>query len=199
MPPVLADDLGLVDFVNRPQPAVARLVQVNGLKHVVLKRHLFRKLSLVVRGVEAHLQPGQIGRVHLDVVHGAEVGFAELVAHGLVFAGQGGDRLGRVVEVLIMLFHVVGVVVGDGDVVGEFGGAEDSLLTPAGRVAQHALASVGQTAKDEFVIFLLPVGAGGGVAVIGVVAVGRRCALLWTDAHSRHERRDPCAKSRRRC
>ena len=66
MPPILADDLALVDLVEVPEMAVPLFVQEDGLEDVALKVHLRWKLRLVVCAVEAHFQLAEIGLVRLD-------------------------------------------------------------------------------------------------------------------------------------
>ena len=56
MPPILANDLRFVDLVDGPQVAVSLLVEEDGLEDVVLERHGWRKLRLVVCAVETHFQ-----------------------------------------------------------------------------------------------------------------------------------------------
>ena len=85
MPPVLADDLALVNLVDIPQAAVALLVEEDGLEDVAVKVDLGRELGLVVCAVEAHFQLAEVGLVRLDEVHGPEVLLGILDALGLVF------------------------------------------------------------------------------------------------------------------
>lgn len=80
MPPVLADDLVLVDLVDAPEVAVALFVEVDGLEHVLVKGYVWRELRLVVCAVEAHFELGAVLRVHFDVVHWFEAFFCPLVA-----------------------------------------------------------------------------------------------------------------------
>ena len=87
MPPILTDDLGRVDLVDRPQVAVAALVQEDGLEDVRVKGLVGRELALVVGAVEAHLDLSQVLRVHLDVVHGLEGRLGELEARRLRLVG----------------------------------------------------------------------------------------------------------------
>jgi len=68
VPPVLANNFGLVDFVNGPEVAVAGFVEEDCLENVAVKVHVGRELGLVVCAVET---PG--------------VGFCEW----LVFCGTG--------------------------------------------------------------------------------------------------------------
>ena len=147
VPPVLADDGGRVDLLVGPQVRVARLVEEDGLEHVVLERHGGRELGLVVGAVEAHFELRRVGRVFLDVVHRLVVGGAVGVAGGLVDAGEGRDGAIRVVEVLVVPLHVGTVGVGDGDVVGEFGGAEDFALAEAAGSGEEALGGVGAAGR----------------------------------------------------
>ena len=69
MPPVLADDLALVDLIDAPEVAVSRLVQEDGLEDVVFEPDFGRELGLVVCAVEAHFQLGAVLGVFFDVVH----------------------------------------------------------------------------------------------------------------------------------
>jgi hypothetical protein len=87
---------------------------------------------LVVGAVKAHLELRGVCRVFFDVVHRFEVVFCVVVARGLVDLGEGVDGAVRVVEFFVMPFHVGGVGVGYGDVVREFGGAENSALADGG-------------------------------------------------------------------
>jgi hypothetical protein len=104
--------------------SIAVFIQIDGLENMFVKLDLGWKLALVICAVEAHFEFGQIGRVHFDVVHGLEILLRPLVARGLVGVGEFGNGSRLVVEVLVVLAHVVGVPVRDGDVVGELGGAE---------------------------------------------------------------------------
>ena len=128
MPPVLADDLALVDLVDSPEVAVAVLVQEDGLEDVFLERHVGRELRLVVRAVEAHLQLRHVRRVRPDEIHSFEVVFAEVASFGMVDAVDLPYSEALIVEVLVMTLHVVDVLVGDGDVVRELGRAENLRL-----------------------------------------------------------------------
>lgn len=56
VPPVFADDFGLVDFVDGPEVPVAVFVEENGLEDVTVKVHVGGKLGLVVCAVET---PGE--------------------------------------------------------------------------------------------------------------------------------------------
>ena len=185
MPPVLANDLALVDLLVAPQVAVALLVQEDGLEHVVLEGDVLGKLALVVRRVEAHLQLGDVGRVHLDVVHRAEVLLGVLDARRLlVLAGQrfhAGSVLG--VEVLVVLLHVVCVRVRDGDVVGELRVAQNFALRPGGGLAEEAFGGVGEAAEYELIVVFFE-GGGLGVAELGVVPVGFGRPVLERDDHA---------------
>lgn len=62
--------------------------------------------------------------VHLYVIHGFEVLGCELATFCLV-GGKFLDGFRLVIEVLVVLAHIVGIPMCDGDVVGEFSGAED--------------------------------------------------------------------------
>jgi hypothetical protein len=143
VPPILADDLGRVDLGAGPEVRVARVVEEDGLEDVLLEGDGARELRLVVGAVEAHFEFGGVGWVLFDVVHGFEVGGGEGVAHGLVDAAQGLDSAGRAVEVFVVPFHVRGVGVGDGDVVGEFGGAEYSAFAEGAGAGEEAFGCVG--------------------------------------------------------
>lgn len=128
MPPILPNDLLIVNLINAPQFRVSMLVQEDRLEDVFLERHIWRELALVICAVEAHLQLRYILRVHLDQVHGFEVFLRHLDAGGLVDAGQLVNGLFLIVEVFVMLLHVVAVPVRDGDVISEDGGAKDFLF-----------------------------------------------------------------------
>lgn len=123
MPPILSDDLTLVDLVDTPEMAIAFLIQVNSLENMVVEWNFRGKLRLVVSAIEAHFEFLVILGVFFDVVHGL-VGFlCHFEADGLVDAGEVGDSLGGVVEIFVVGRHVGAVGVSDGDVVGEFGAA----------------------------------------------------------------------------
>jgi hypothetical protein len=85
MPPILSNDLVLVDFVDGPE-LLAILVQIDGLKNMLVEWHLGWELALVVGTVKAHFQLGKILGVHLDVVHRLEHLLGEINASGLVDA-----------------------------------------------------------------------------------------------------------------
>lgn len=143
MPPVLTDNLVLVDLVDAPQVPILFFVQVNRLEDVFLEGNLGRELGLVVCAVEAHFQTGAVLRVRLDEVHWFEGFLCHLQAGGLIDAGERGDGLVGVVVVFVVVLHVVAVPVGDGDVVGEFGGAEDFAFAEGGGGLEEAFSSVG--------------------------------------------------------
>jgi len=147
VPPVLAYDFGLVDFVNGPEMPVAVFVEEDGLEHVPVKVHVGRELGLVVCTVEAHFELGEVLVVHFDVVHWFEGLFGHFLAHGLVDAGEDGDGFVFVVEVFVVAAHVVRVVVGDGDVVGPLHGAEDLAFSPVASRSEDALGSVSPSNK----------------------------------------------------
>jgi len=110
---------------------------------VLLKGDGARELGLVVAAVEAHFEFGGVGGVLFNVVHGFEVGGGEVVARGLVGAGEGGDGAAGAVEIFVVPFHVGGVGVGDGYVVGEFGGAEDFAFAEGAGAGEEAFGCVG--------------------------------------------------------
>ena len=142
MPPVLSNNLALVDLVDGPEVLVLP-VEVDGLEDVLVEWNLGRELALVVCAVKAHFQFGQVLRVHFDHVHWFEEFLGEGQAGGLVDARERGYRLGGVVEIFIVLLHVGRVPVGYGDVVGEFGGAEDALFAEGGGAGENAFGGVG--------------------------------------------------------
>lgn len=143
MPPVLSYNLRLVNLVDAPQVSIAVFVEINRLENMLIKVHFGGELRLVVCAVEAHLELGLVLVVHFDVVHGLEVLFGVLVARRLVDVGELGDDFGRVVEVLVVVFHILAVPVCDGDVVGEFGGAEDFTFAEGGGGLEDAFGCVG--------------------------------------------------------
>ena len=69
MPPVLADDLALVDLVNAPEMTIPRFVKEDGLEDVIFECDFGRELGLVVGAVEAHFELGTVFGVFFDVVH----------------------------------------------------------------------------------------------------------------------------------
>ena len=143
MPPVLADDLARVDIINRPQMAIALLVEEDGLEDVVFKGHLGRELGLIVCAVKAHFQLAAVLGVHFDVVHWLKGLFSHFEADGLIDTREGADGLGGRIEIFVISLHVIAVGVGDGDVVGEFGAAEDFLFAVAGGGFEEPVGGVG--------------------------------------------------------
>ena len=123
--------------------AVAVFVQINRLENVLVKRHVGRELALVIRAVEAHFELGAVLRVHFDVVHWFERFLGHFVAHGLVDGRELGYGLVWVVEVFVVLAHIVAVPVGDGDVVGEFGGPEHFVFAEGCGAGEDAFGGVG--------------------------------------------------------
>ncbi|KAI6767688.1 hypothetical protein HG530_005697 [Fusarium avenaceum] len=154
MPPVLADDLLLGNLMVSPELAVAVLVEVNSLEDVLIERHLFGELALVVCAVKAHFELGLVLGIHLDVVHGAVLGLCILQTRGLVGAVDIGDSQILAVEVLVVLLHVFRVVMGDGDVIAEFCRTQNLFLFPACGFAEDSLGCISKTAKHELIVCL---------------------------------------------
>ena len=100
-------------------------------------------MALVVCAVEAHFEFGAVGWIRFDQVHCFEVLFTHLAARGLVDAGEGCHGLGGVVEGFVVLFDVRRVPMGYGDVVGEFGGAEDAGFAVGGGWGEDAFSGIG--------------------------------------------------------
>ena len=191
MPPLLEDDLIFGDLIRGPEVRV-RLIQKNRLKHMFLERlrgfiargpflaagvRVLAELVLVVGAIEGHLDLLRVllvavGVVHGPVARGFAVGLAVLdlvLGEGdLVFLllvlglGAQGVREGG----LVVVGEVGGVGVGDGDVVEEFGAAEDEAFPPGGGFAQEFLGGVGEDAEDQFVVvfFCDALGGIGGAA-----------------------------------
>ena len=67
VPPVGADDLGLIDLVNTPEVTVAVLVEENGLEHSPINRSFWGELGLVV-GAFAKRQQQNTGCVVEEVL-----------------------------------------------------------------------------------------------------------------------------------
>ena len=120
MPPVLADDLALVDLVDAPEMSVPPFIEEDGLEDVIFECDFGRELGLVVGAVEAHFELGAVFGVFFDVVHWFERFLGHLYPAALVNARERGDGLIGVVEVFVVAFHVLGVAVGDGDIIREF-------------------------------------------------------------------------------
>lgn len=55
MPPILPDDLVLINLVVGPEVSIALFVQIYGLENMPVKVDLGRELGLVVGAVETHL------------------------------------------------------------------------------------------------------------------------------------------------
>ena len=163
VPPFPLDDGGRVDLIDGPEVGVA-VVEEDGLKDVILVGDggfggivVEAELVLVVCAVEGHFDFGHVFGVGVRVVHGSEAwGFA-VGAFALVF-GEGdlvfllfvlwfGAQVG--VEVgFVVLLEVVGVGVGDCDVVEEFGAAEDEFFAPGGGFAEEFEGVVGEDTHD---------------------------------------------------
>ena len=151
MPPLLLDDLALVDIVNRPEMPVG-LVQENGLEHVLPVRYrrligvmVHPELMLIISAVERHFDLHWVFGVGMRVVHWSE---ARGLAAGTGYLVLGETdlvllilRLGLCAEVAgemsgVVFGKVGGVRMGDGDVVEEAGAAEDELFLPGGGLAK---------------------------------------------------------------
>lgn len=122
--------------------AVAGLVEEDSLEDVAVEVHVWWELGLVVCAVEAHFEFGDVLVVHFDVVHWFERLFCHFDTHALVDAVEDADGLVFVVKVFVVSAHVVGVVVGYGDVVGPFGGTEDVSLLPCAGTSQDTVCGV---------------------------------------------------------
>jgi hypothetical protein len=146
VPPVLTDDLVLVDLFAAPEVAIAVLVQVDSLEDVLLEWDIRWELTLVVCAVEAHLELGLVLGIHLDVVHGLERLLCVLQSLRLVDARKAGDGLLVVIEVLVVVLHVVAIPVGNRDIVRKLGRAEDLFLAKRGTWCKDTLSGVGTVA-----------------------------------------------------
>ena len=169
VPPFAADDLVRVDLVDGPEIAVV-FVEEDGLEDVVLVVDggfvgavVLPELVLVVGAVEGHFDLLHVFRVGVRVVHGSVTrGFAVLT--GLLVFGEGDlvfllFVLGAGAEVgveagFVVGFEVFAVGVGDGDIVEEFGAAEDEVLAPARGFAEDGFRVVGEDAEDHVVVGL---------------------------------------------
>ncbi|KAI7514953.1 FAD/NAD(P)-binding domain-containing protein [Hortaea werneckii] len=121
VPPILPDDLALVNFIQGPQVGVALLVQEDGLEDMVLEGDLWWELRLVVGAVEAHFELGEVFGIHANEVHGLEVVLA-------VFR----------VEVFIVSLHVLSILVRDSNVTGD-------------GLGEEALGGICQDTQDDLV------------------------------------------------
>ena len=130
MPPVLANDLRLVDVADAPELRISVLVWEDGLKDVVVEINVLGKLSLVVGAVEAHLKFGFLvrGGGFFDLVHGLEALLSHFTPGSLVDSGERFHAYTIVVKVLVVIPHIRRVGVSNGNVVREFGAPKDILF-----------------------------------------------------------------------
>ena len=136
VPPFAFYDFGRIDLIDGPEVGVA-FVEEDGLEDVVVVGDggfvgvvIHPELVLVVCAVEGHFDFLHVFGVGVRVVHGSETGWFAIWAFAFVF-GEGdlffllfvlgfGAEVG--VEMgFVVLLEVLGVGVGDGDVVEEFG------------------------------------------------------------------------------
>lgn len=110
--------------------AITRLVEVDGLEHMMIERHVGWKLTLIVGTVKAHFKFGTILWVLPDVVHGTEVFPSISDTRGLVGSVECLDSNIIAIEVLIVFLHIGRIVVSNGDVVTEFCRAKNSSFFP---------------------------------------------------------------------
>jgi hypothetical protein len=93
VPPILLDDLVLVNLVNGPKMAVTLLVQENCLKDVLRVWQCWAELPLVIAAIKAEVQLAAVLVLRLDEIHGLELLLCELNAGLLRYAGKRCDRL----------------------------------------------------------------------------------------------------------
>ena len=135
------------------------------------------ELVLVVCAIESHLDFLRVFLVAVGVVHGSvpggfAVGFAVLdfvfgecdLVFLLLVLGLGAEGVGE--GGLVIGGEVVRIGVGNGDVVEEFGAAEDEAFAPCRGFAQEFFGGVGEDAEDQFVVvfFCDALGRVGGAA-----------------------------------
>jgi hypothetical protein len=83
---------------------------------------------LVICAVEAHLESGSRRRIGSDVIHRFEVGFGKRESFRLVDRGETANGMFRVIKILVVVSHVVGIGMGDRKIVRKFGGTENLAL-----------------------------------------------------------------------
>lgn len=151
MPPLPFDDLRLINLVDGPEIRVG-FVEEDGLENVIVVGDgcfvcvvVHAELVLVVCTIEGHFDLCHVLGVRMCVVHGSVPrGFSALtfplvLGEGdlifLVLTLGFSAELG-VEACLEIFFKVLGVGVGDGDVVEEVGTTEDELLAPGGGLTE---------------------------------------------------------------
>ena len=166
MPPFALDDLGLVDFVNGPEVRVG-FVEEDGLEDVVfvgdrgfVRVLVHAELMLIVGAVERHLDLVHVFGVGMCVVHRSVP--RRLSVLSFLFVLREGDLFFlllvfglraefRVEACLVILFKVLGVGVGDGDVVKEASATENELLAPSGGPAEKLFRIISEDTHDQVV------------------------------------------------
>ena len=163
VPPFSLYDGGRVNLIDGPEVGVAG-VEEDGLEDVIVVGDggfvcvvIHAELVLVVCAVEGHFDFVHVFGVGVRVVHGSVAWWFAIWTFAFVF-GEGdlvfllfvfgfGAEVG--VEVgFVVLLEVLGVGVGDGDVVEEFGASEDESFAPGGGFAEEFEGVVGEDTHD---------------------------------------------------
>ena len=163
VPPFPLNYFVRVDLIDRPEVRVA-CVKEDGLEDVVVVGDggfsgivIHAELVLVVCAVEGHFNLLHVFGVRMSVVHRSVTWrfpvwtLAFILGEGdllfllfvLGFSAQLGVKMGFVV-----LLEVLGVGVGDGDVVEEFGASQDKSFAPGGGFAKEFEGVVGEDTHD---------------------------------------------------
>jgi len=166
MPPLLLNDLALINLVYRPEMPVL-LIQEYRLEDMILVgyRRLIRtvvnsKLMLIVRNIKCHLNLVHVFRVGMRIVHRTESRGFVTRSRSLV--------LGKSYHVLLLLrlrfsaklgvkmrfeilLEVLAVGVGDSDIVEECCTTEYELLLPSGDFAEKLFGVVGEYAENHVI------------------------------------------------
>ena len=159
VPPFSLYDGRRVDLIDGPEVGVAG-VEEDGLEDVIVIGDggfigivIHAELVLVVCAVEGHFDFVHVFGVGVRVVHGSVAwgfavwAFAFVLGEGnlvfLLFVFWFGAEVG--VEVgFVILLEVLGVGVGNGDVVEEFGASKDELFAPGGGFAEEFEGVIGE-------------------------------------------------------